>query len=56
VTYVNIIEFRRADDPTGPQVAPSGLIQLMPNEIPVIPADAAYSGGLNLVITGSGGG
>ena len=55
VTFVNITEFRRADDPIGPAVAPSGLIQLMPNEIPVIPSDPAYSSGLNLVITGAGG-
>jgi uncharacterized phage protein gp47/JayE len=56
VTFVNITEFRRADDLTGPPVAPSGLIQLGANEIPVIPSDAAYQGGLNLVITGPGGG
>jgi uncharacterized phage protein gp47/JayE len=55
VTFVNITEFRRADDLTGPPVAPSGLIQLGTNEIPVIPSDAAYSSGLNLVITGAGG-
>ncbi len=56
VTFVNITEFRRADDLTGPPVASSGLIQLGTNEIPVIPSDAAYSGGLHLVITGPGGG
>ena len=56
VTFVNITEFRRADDLTGPPVVPSGLIQLGPNEIPVIPSDNAYRGGLNLVITGPGGG
>jgi uncharacterized phage protein gp47/JayE len=56
VTFVNITEFRRADDPAGPPLAPSGLIQLGPNEIPVIPSDAAYRAGLNLVVTGQGGG
>jgi uncharacterized phage protein gp47/JayE len=56
VTFVNITEFRRADDLNGPPVAPAGLIQLGPHEIPVIPSDAAYRAGLNLVITGPGGG
>lgn len=56
VAYVNITEFRRGDAPATPAVEPSGLISLRPNEIPVVPADPKYQGGIQLVIIGPGGG
>jgi len=58
VSFVNIVEFRRQDG-TGPAIEPSGRIQLSPNELPVVPADAEhadYAGGLRLVVLPGGGG
>jgi hypothetical protein len=49
VVFVNITEFRRADSPL-PGVDPLGTIPLGPNEVPVIPDDPQYAGGLHLVV------
>ena len=51
VIYVNITEFRRADqqDPKE-KVEPRGTIVLGPNEIPVVPSDPDYADGLRVVV------
>ena len=54
VQFVNITEFRRGDQPI-PAVEPHGRIVLGPNEVPVVPADAAYALGLKVVLVGQGG-
>jgi predicted phage baseplate assembly protein len=54
VLYVNVTEFRRGDIAT-PAVQPSGKIALAANEVPIVPTDAAYAGGIQVVITSQGG-
>ncbi len=54
VLYVNISEFRRGDTAT-PVIEPHGKINLAANEVPAVPADAAYAAGANVVITNQGG-
>ena len=54
VRFVNITEFRRGNG-TGPLIEPSGRIVLLPGELPAVPADPAYAGGLNVVPTNLGG-
>jgi Baseplate J-like protein len=50
VNSVNVTEFRRGDEP-GVSVEPDGRITLKPNELPVVPADPAYAGGLNVLLS-----
>jgi len=54
VLYVNVTEFRRGDKPT-PAVDPAGKIELAANEVPTVPGDAAYAGGIQVVVTNQGG-
>jgi len=54
VLYVNVTEFRRGDTPA-PAVDPSGKIELLANEVPTSPGDAAYAGGIKVVVTNQGG-
>jgi hypothetical protein len=54
VLYVNVTEFRR-DAPTPPAVVPSGKIELASDEVPIVPADAAYRVGAKVAITNQGG-
>ena len=54
VLFVNIIEFRRGDVTT-PAVEPSGKITLAAEEVPMVPADAAYTLGLQVIIVNQGG-
>ena len=55
VEYAVIEEFRRSGEAPG-SVSPSGKLALSANEIPTIPADipseAAYAGGLGLILEG----
>ncbi|MGH3901417.1 MAG: baseplate J/gp47 family protein [Pseudonocardiaceae bacterium] len=53
VVFVNITEFRRGDR-SEPAVDPLGKIELGPNEVPVIPADADYAAGMKVVINQGG--
>lgn len=53
VLYVNVTEFRRGGKPAG--VEPAGKIQLAANEVPIVPTDAAYAGGIRVVVTNQGG-
>jgi hypothetical protein len=52
VDFVNISEFRRAEAPED-TVEPAGRIVLRAHEIPVIPTDALYAGGIKVVLEGS---
>jgi Baseplate J-like protein len=54
VLYVNVTEFRRGDS-AAPAVEPSGKIGLAANEVPIVPTDAAYAAGIQVVITSQGG-
>ena len=54
VVFVNITEFRR-EDRAVPAVDPRGLIELGPNEVPVLPADAAYAAGMRVELVPAGG-
>lgn len=49
VEFVNIKEFRRAG-PTDPAVEPTGRIALKANEIPKVPDDPAYAGGIKVAV------
>lgn len=53
VEFANITEFRR-DDVTQPVVERSGRIALAPDELPVVPADPDYAGGLKVVLVVTG--
>ncbi len=56
VLYVNISEFRRSNPlPNTPDPAATGKILLADNEVPVLPSEAPYSGGIKVVITNQGG-
>ena len=58
VTYATITEFRphRHGQPlTEPPIEPTGRIILGAYEIPVIPADEAYAGGINIHVDEKGG-
>ena len=50
VVFVNITEFRRGDVRTAGLVEPRDRIVLGPNEIPVMPTDPDYAGGLRIVV------
>jgi len=54
VVFVNIIEFRRGDEPPL-RVEPSGTIRLAPNEVPIIPVDADYRAGLRVEVVSQAG-
>jgi hypothetical protein len=54
VLYVNVTEFRRGDK-LAPAVDPAGKIELLPNEVPTGPSDAAYAAGIRVVVTNQGG-
>jgi Baseplate J-like protein len=49
VDYVNVTEFRRGDVTT-PLVAPSGKIELAPDQVPIAPTDPAYAGSIQVLI------
>ena len=56
VSFVNIVEFRRGDPgAAGDAVEPSGRIELGPHELPVVPADPDYGGGLRVLLLTTGG-
>jgi len=54
VVFVNITEFRRGDVAT-PAVEPSGKITLAAQEVPVVPSDAAYASGIQVLVVSQGG-
>jgi hypothetical protein len=54
VVFVNIVEFRRGDVAT-PAVEPSGKITLAAQEVPVVPSDAAYASGIQVLVVSQGG-
>ena len=54
VVFVNITEFRRGDR-AAPLIDPLGTIVLGPNEVPIIPPDAAYAAGLQVNVLNQGG-
>jgi hypothetical protein len=58
VTYVTITEFRAhrpGEEPVEPAIEPTGRIILGENEIPVIPTNPQYAGGINIHVDESGG-
>lgn len=55
VAFVNISEFRREGEEPEPTVAPLGKIKLRSHEIPAIPDDPEYAGGIRVRPPAEGG-
>jgi hypothetical protein len=53
VQFVNITEFRRGDQAPG-TVSPTGTLRMASNEVATVPADAAYSTGIQVIVVQGG--